>query len=231
MTQPIFQADAVSGGYGDIKIVKDQTLAVGRGDVLCVTGRNGVGKTTLLKLLSGFLPLMSGTLIFNGQAVDALPPHRRASLGIAYAPQDNVVFPTLSVRDNLTLHLGGADLTRYRDLFDAFPKIETRLAQSAGTLSGGERKLLSFCRVMGQRAVLTILDEPSEGVQPENIDRMAIAMRHHAANGGALIVVEQNLALVEQIATRVMVLDHGCCVFAADKHDGLRDKILDYMLL
>jgi urea transport system ATP-binding protein len=231
MSPAVFRADAISGGYGDIKVVQEQTLAVARGDILCITGRNGVGKTTLLKLLAGFLPLMSGTVTFDGNALDGLPPHRRAGLGIAYAPQENVVFPTLSVRDNLTLHLGRTDLTRYRALFDAFPKLETRLAQIAGTLSGGERKILSFCRAMAERAALTMLDEPSEGVQPENIGRMALAMKQHAAAGAALIVVEQNLALVTEIATRVMVLDHGCCVFAAPQRDGLREEILGYMLL
>lgn len=231
MNPPLFHADSVSGGYGDICVIEETSFRLAAGEVLCVTGRNGVGKSTMLKLAAGFLPLMSGAISFGGQRIDALTPHQRNRLGIAYAPQENIVFPTLSVRENLTLHLKDRNLMRYDRLFGLFPRIGERLYQVAGTLSGGERKLLSFCRALGEGAMLTMLDEPSEGVQPENIDRMVPAIEERAAAGAAFIIVEQNLTLVERVASRVMVLDRGRCVFQAENHDGIRGEILRYLEL
>lgn len=231
MSGILFHADAVSGGYGDIRIIEEVSFEVTNGEVLCVVGRNGVGKSTLLKLISGFLPLMSGAVSLDGRGIGHVPPHRRNGLGVVYAPQENVVFPTLNVRENLTLHLGSEGLERYRPLFELFPRMEERLDQTAGTLSGGERKILSFCRALGEGGKLTMLDEPSEGVQPENIDRMVSVIRQRAASGAAFIIVEQNLTLVEQVANRVIVLDHGCSVFQADNREGIRDDILSYLAL
>jgi ABC-type branched-subunit amino acid transport system ATPase component len=231
MKAPRLRVDAVSGGYGDIRVVEKTSFHVAAGEVLCIAGRNGVGKSTLLKLATGFLPLMSGTISLDGHPLDGLPPHRRNKLGVAYAPQENMVFPTLSVRENLILHLEEESLARYRWLFDLFPRIEERLDQDAGTLSGGERKLLSFCRTLGESAPVTILDEPSEGVQPESIDRMVPVIEERAVSGGALIIVEQNLLLIERIASHVMVLDRGRCVFQAENRPGVRDAVLRHLEL
>ena len=227
----LMEIEGLAGGYGEIEIVRGVDLAVAAGEVLCIAGRNGVGKTTLMKLATGFLPAARGTVRFRGRELGALAPHARNRLGIAYAPQENVVFPTLSVRDNLTLHLGAPSLDRYEALFALFPRMAERLGQPAGTLSGGERKILSFCRALGEGAALTLLDEPSEGVQPENIARMAQAILARTAEGAGFVVVEQNLSLIEQIATRAMLIEQGRCLHRVERGETLRAEIVDHLAL
>ena len=204
-----FTFEQVLCGYGDTMVVRGVGANVDPGRVLGVLGRNGVGKTTLMRALAGFLPLSDGRVTWQGQDLAGVEPHRRLALGLAYAPQENVVFGELSVADNLWLHLPDRGRERYALAFAAFPLLAQRLGQRAGSLSGGERKLLSFTRTLGLASALTLLDEPTEGVQPENIDRMAQLVRARCATGASFVVVEQNLAFVEAIADDVLVLDHG----------------------
>lgn len=204
-----FVFEQVVCGYGDTLVVRGIGGRVGSGRVLGVLGRNGVGKTTLMRTLAGFLPLTGGQVRWQGRDLAGVEPHRRLGLGIAYAPQENVVFGELSVADNLWLHLPDRDRARYAESFTNFPLLAGRLNQRAGSLSGGERKLLSFARTLGLASALTLMDEPTEGVQPENIDRMAKMVRRRCADGASFIVVEQNLGFIEAIADDVLVLDHG----------------------
>jgi ABC-type branched-subunit amino acid transport system ATPase component len=204
-----FVFEKVVCGYDDTMVVRRVGASVAPGRVLGVLGRNGVGKTTLMRALAGFLPLAGGRVTWQGQDLAGIEPHRRLGLGIAYAPQENVVFGELSVADNLWLHLPDRGRERYADAFEQFPLLAQRLRQRAGSLSGGERKLLSFTRTLGLAAALSLLDEPTEGVQPENIDRMARLLNVRVAAGASFIVVEQNLAFVETVADDVLVLDHG----------------------
>jgi ABC-type branched-subunit amino acid transport system ATPase component len=214
---PILTVESLSGGYGEINVVEDVSLSIEPGHVLAIVGRNGVGKTTLMKLIAGHLAPTRGTIAMRGARIDALPPHLRHRQGLAYAPQENVAFPALTVAENLTLHLNERSLNRYNDLLAAFPRITQRLNQRAGNLSGGERKILSFCRALGEAQPLTLLDEPTEGVQAENIDKMASFITQRAANGAAFVIVEQNLGLVAAIADQTLVMDHGACV---ESHRG-----------
>ncbi|WP_136660612.1 ATP-binding cassette domain-containing protein [Nitratireductor sp. XY-223] len=221
----LLDVNGLSGGYGDVTVVRGVSLAAGSGQAVFVTGRNGVGKSTLVKLIAGQLPAESGTISMKGQDVTALPAHGRRRCGIGYAPQEGVVFDGLSIFENLTLHRPDRDLTRYRELFGQFPRIEERLQQTAGTLSGGEKKILSFCRALAEDTPLVILDEPSEGVQPENIDRMAQFILEAKAAGRSFLIVEQNLTLVEEAADHVYLLDHGECVFETARTDNLRETL------
>ena len=135
-------------GYGDTMVVRGVTGRVEPGRVLGVVGRNGVGKSTLLKALAGFLPVAGGQVRWRGRDLAGVPAHARLSVGMAYAPQENVVFGELTVEENLWLHLPDRNAARYHPLLQAFPRIGERLKQRAGLLSGGERKLLSFTRTM-----------------------------------------------------------------------------------
>jgi branched-chain amino acid transport system ATP-binding protein len=197
--------------------------------VLCVLGRNGVGKSTLLKLLFGYLRCWQGAIIFGGQRVESLDPSERRRLGIAYAPQERPVFDDLSVRDNLTLTRPDRRLDAFGSYFERYPILARRLAQHAGTLSGGEKKILSLTRALAEEQPLTLLDESSEGVQWENTLHMSALIGARRAAGGAFIIVEQNLAFAETIADRYLVMDQGRVVLEGRRGDIGRESILDHL--
>ena len=225
---PLLSIDGLCGGYGDITVIHDFSAAIAPGEVAFVTGRNGVGKSTLVKLVAGQLPIREGRSTFRGHDLTAAPAHRRRHLGLGYAPQEDIVFNELTVAENLTLQYESRSLDRYEALFGLFPVLRERLAQRGGTLSGGEKKLLSFCRALGEDTGLVILDEPTEGVQAENIACMAGAIRDAAAGSGrAFLIVEQNLNLIEDVADRVYLLDRGTCVYDAPNGPDLRTALLD----
>ena len=218
--QPRLAFDGLVGGYGSVVVVRGVSGAVAAGEVLCVIGRNGVGKSTLLKMLFGQLPCREGSVRFEGRAIERVEASRRRALGIGYCPQERPVFDDLSVRDNLTLMRADRDLGAFAPLFERFPILARRLGQHAGTLSGGEKKILSFVRGLAEAQPLLLLDEPSEGVQWENVVRMAELMGAAKSAGTAFVVVEQNLAFAELIADRYLVVEQGRVVL-----DGRRDEV------
>jgi branched-chain amino acid transport system ATP-binding protein len=219
----------ITGGYGSAPVVRGVSGAVAAGDVLCVLGRNGTGKTTLMKLLMGYLSCWQGSVQFDGNAIENLDPPARRRLGMSYCPQERPVFDDLSVRDNLTLMRTGRDLAQFADYFSRFPILQLRLDQHAGTLSGGEKKLLSFVRGLAEEQPVVLLDEPSEGVQWENILHMAALIAEKRAAGTALIVVEQNLAFAERIADRYLVMDQGRVVLNGARTDIDRAQLLAHL--
>lgn len=220
----LLRFSGLKGGYGDTAVLRGVDGRVQDGQTLGILGRNGVGKTTLMRLLAGYLQPFSGEVLWKGKAYGRLAPFKRSRLGLAYSPQEGVVFDELSVADNLILHLDSRDLSRYAPYLEAFPRLRERLGQRAGTLSGGEKKLLAFVRVLAEGKPLSLLDEPSEGVQQENIDLMAGLLRQRAAQGAAFIIVEQNLGFLQQVMDTLLVLDHGQCVAQgpADEFDRTR---------
>ena len=229
MTAPRLAFEGVTGGYGTTTIVRDLSGAAAPGEVLCVLGRNGVGKSTLMKLLFGYLPCRAGRVLFDGKPITGLDPSARRRLGMTYCPQERPVFDDLSVRDNLTLTRANRQLAPFRPYFDRFPILERRLGQHAGTLSGGEKKMLSFVRGVAEDQPLVLLDEPSEGVQWENILHMEACIAARKAAGAALIVVEQNLAFAERIADRYLVMDQGREMLAGSRAAIDRGSILAHM--
>jgi urea transport system ATP-binding protein len=229
MTAPLLAFDEVAGGYGTTTIVRGVTGAVAAGEVLCVLGRNGVGKSTLMKLLAGHLRPWRGAIAFRDQPVTALEPAARRALGITCCPQERVVFDDLTVRENLFLMRRDRSLAPLRPYFERFPILERRLGQHAGTLSGGEKKILSFVRGCFEDAPLMLIDEPSEGVQLENIEHMRALIADKRAHGTAFVVVEQNLAFAETVADRYLVMDQGRAVLAAERGEIERDTLLAHL--
>ena len=219
----------VSGGYGAMTIVRHLSANVPRGRCLCILGRNGVGKTTLTRILAGHLACQEGEIVLYGRTATHLSPDRRRKLGLSYAMQERPVFDSLSVRDNLLLMFRTGSLDSYRPYFEAFPILEQRLSQTAGTLSGGERKILSFVRAMAEDGVVTILDEPSEGVQEENIAKMKELILARKSAGGSVVVVEQNLQLAEAIADAFMVMDQGRSVLQGGAGEIGREAVLAHL--
>lgn len=231
MSQTLLNFKDLVSGYGDTMVLRDVSGAVAQGEVLGVLGRNGVGKTTLMKTLAGFIRPQGGSVAINGRNVNALAPQDRLRTGMAYAPQENVVFGDLTVHENLWLHLDDKDESRYASCLENFPRLVERMGQRAGLLSGGERKLLSFTRSMGLRAPLTLLDEPTEGVQPENIQRMADLVRSRCATGAAYVIVEQNLEFLLSVATSVLVMDHGQVLLERSTSGVSRHELEEYLMV
>ncbi len=222
---PLLAVRRLAGGYGDILVVSEMTLSLEPGRTVCITGRNGVGKTTFVRLATGSLTPSSGTVEFLSRTITEVPSNRRRNIGIGYAPQENVVFDGLTVRENLTLHHDDRSLDRYRDLFDRFPRIPDRLQQRAGTLSGGEKKILSFCRVLAEDTSVVFLDEPTEGVQPENISLMAESIAAAKSRGRAFVIVELNLGFVEQIADEAILMENGGCSHRTSNRTTMRAEL------
>ncbi len=229
MTAPRLEFGEVFGGYGGGIVVHDVSAEVAAGEALCVVGRNGVGKSTLLKLLFGFLPLASGYVRFDGVDVTGLRPAERSRLGIGFCPQERVVFDDLSVLDNLTLMASSRRLDHLETCFARFPRLAERLSQTAGTLSGGERKILSFVRAFAENKPLVMLDEPTEGVQSENIGHMSELINQRKASGTAFVIVEQNLDFVAEVVDSYLVLDQGRTMLARRRDEVERAEIVEFL--
>lgn len=229
MSEPLFEIDRLSGGYGSGLVVRAVSIAVGRGEAVCVLGRNGVGKSTLVKLACGFLRPESGTVKLAGRAIGGRVPSDNRGAGLSYCPQERVVFDDLTVAENLTLMRDDRRLDAFDRFFQVFPRLSERRRQHAGTLSGGEKKLLSFVRGLSEGADMVVIDEPTEGVQFENVVRMADLIQSHKQAGMSFLVVEQNLTLVERVADRIVIMDHGEVVHSGAAADIGRDDILSYL--
>jgi branched-chain amino acid transport system ATP-binding protein len=229
MTQALFEIDRLSGGYGSGLVVRDVSLAVGRGEAVCLLGRNGVGKSTLVKLACGVLRPAGGTVTMAGREITGRPPSDNLGAGLTYCPQERVVFDDLTVAENLTLMRENRRLDAFDRFFQVFPRLSERRRQHAGTLSGGEKKLLSFVRGLAEGADMVVIDEPTEGVQFENVVRMADLIQSHKQAGMSFLVVEQNLTLVERVADRIVIMDHGDVVHSGAAADMARDEILSYL--
>lgn len=210
----LLKADALCSGYGRSQVLFDVSLSVPVNGAICVLGRNGAGKTTLLKTITGELPMMSGVIEFDGRRVDGLPTEQRARASLGYVPQDNAVFSGLTVRENLLLGaIRQKDRSGIDEVLAVFPKLGGRLGQLAGTLSGGERKMLAIARAMLGRPRLLMLDEPTEGVWIGVIEEIAEQLQR-LASSMSVILVEQHIELAMRVADTAYVMDRGRIVLS-----------------
>jgi branched-chain amino acid transport system ATP-binding protein len=204
----------VTAGYGRTMIVRDVSLAVQPGEIVAIVGRNGVGKTTLMKAIIGLLPLAQGAISLAGMNISRMPANERAQRGIGYFPQGRGIFPGLTVKENLEMgelinaRAGGS---RPLDLaYQYFPRLAERRNQRAGTLSGGEQAMLAIGRVLIGQPTLMLLDEPSEGLQPNLVQQIGDDIKRiNGELGTTVLFVEQNIELVMNLAQRGYVMDKG----------------------
>ena len=187
-------------------------MSIGEGEIVAVIGRNGVGKTTLMKTLIGIIGTLHGKIEFNGRDISRLSSSRRARLGIGYVPQGRGIFTRMSVSDNLTMgeRVGDVRSVNRQRVFQFFPILQERLSQKAGSLSGGEQQQLAFGRILAGQPELILLDEPSEGIQPNIVQEIGrIINRLRQEEGLTVVIVEQNLELIHAVADRCIVMDKG----------------------
>ncbi|MDX6750073.1 ABC transporter ATP-binding protein (plasmid) [Geminicoccaceae bacterium 1502E] len=213
MAEPLLRIAGLRAGYGGKPVLQGVDLAVEQGEIVAVIGRNGVGKSTLMRALIGLLRADAGTIGFDGRDITPLEADRRARLGLGYIPQGRDVFPRLSVRENLAVGEiagGGRGTADYERVYRFFPILEERARQAAGTLSGGQQQQLAIGRVMIANPRLMLLDEPSEGIQPSIIQDIARNIKRlNAEHGLTVLFVEQNLDLITRLAQRCFVMDKG----------------------
>ncbi|WP_409410875.1 ABC transporter ATP-binding protein [Bradyrhizobium sp. sBnM-33] len=207
-------------GYGGKPVLQGLEIEVREGEIVAVIGRNGVGKSTLMKSLIGLVPAMSGSIVYRGEAVELLPSHKRARLGMGYVPQGRDVFPRLTVAENIVVGAaikGEIPRSTKKRILDAFPILAERWSQRAGTLSGGQQQQLAIGRVLISDPNLILLDEPSEGIQPNIVQDIARNMVElNRATGVTIILVEQNLDMIRAMAQRCYVMDKGRIVASLD---------------
>ena len=210
----ILEVKGVSGGYGKVPILHGLEFAVAENEVVGILGHNGMGKTTLLKTLMGFLPASSGTIRFHSTDITGLSPNERAGLGLGYVPKGRGIFPQLSVRDNLRFawheYAGASEGDVMETVLADFPRLRPLLDREGGTLSGGEQQLLALARCLMGDPDFLLLDEPTEGLQPSIIEEMGetlLALRDR--RGLSLLLVEQNFDFISDLSDRVLVLERG----------------------
>jgi len=220
----------IHAAYGAVPVLLGVDLELRPRDVLVLFGRNGVGKTTLMRVLIGLLKPRCGKIEFDGHDITGAPPHRIAKFGIAYVPQGRGIFPKLSVIENLRI---GTRASPNRDesipdqVFEYFPVLSERRQQAGGTLSGGEQQMLAFGRALCSNPKLLLLDEPSEGIQPNIVQQLGALIRQIVEQTGiAVLLVEQNLDLGLSVATRCAIMEKGCIV-----HQGSREDFRDEAML
>jgi branched-chain amino acid transport system ATP-binding protein len=204
--------EGLVSGYGESMVLQGVSLCVAPGEVVAVLGKNGMGKSTLLKTVMGFLPARAGTVRLFADPIAGTPPHQLAALGIAYSPQDQAIFQDLTVEENLRVGLPrGASFAAGLDrIAGFFPFLAKRRRQRAGTLSGGEQKMLIVGRALLARPRLMLIDEITEGLQPSVILRLAEVLRaEKQAGGAAILLVEQNVRFALSLADRYAVLARG----------------------
>jgi urea transport system ATP-binding protein len=224
--------------YGESQVLWDVSLDVPAGGVVCLMGRNGVGKTTLLKSIMGLLPARSGRITMDGVDLGTMRPEERAACGIGYVPQGREIFPNLTVAENLRVGYlgrpkaagnGRATQADIEHVFELFPKLKQLLSRKGGVLSGGEQQQLAIARVLLARPKLLLMDEPTEGIQPNVILQIEGAIQRIKEHGIAVLLVEQYLEFAWRLAGSYAIMRKGAIVASGStselRHDVVRQHL------
>jgi branched-chain amino acid transport system ATP-binding protein len=212
---PLLRVEEIHTYYGKSHILHGVSLDVGRGEVVGLLGRNGVGKSTTLKAIAGIVHPSAGKVVYEGRQITNLPPHRLARLGIGYVPEDRRIFPQLTVTENLRTGLDrhGVTAARKKELLDKiygyFPVLAERRSQFGGTLSGGEQQMLAIARAMMLEPKIILLDEPTEGLMPRMVSQIRDIIDVLHRDGVAVLLVEQNVPLTLDAGQRIYIIEKG----------------------
>jgi urea transport system ATP-binding protein len=219
--------------YGAAQALKDVSMAAETGQVTCIMGRNGVGKTSLMRAVVGQKDVRTGSVMWEDQDITKLPVHERARRGIAFVPQGREIFPLLTVEENL--RTGFAPLPRALrhlpdEIFDLFPVLKDMLARRGGDLSGGQQQQLAIARALVTRPRLLVLDEPTEGIQPSIIKDIERVIRHLASRGDlAIVLVEQYFEFARDLADSFLVMDRGEVVMSGTRDEMVEENVRRYL--
>jgi len=222
----MFELVGITAGYGDTAVLNDVTVRVPAGAVVALLGPNGAGKTTLLRVASGLLQPRAGEIRCHESRLTGRPPHEYVRHGVCHVPEGRGIFRSMSVRDNLVLQAPpGAESTATDRAVEAFPVLGTRMAQIAGTLSGGEQQMLALARAYVSNPSFVFLDEVSLGLAPIVVDEIFEFLRRLTADGAALLLVEQYVVRALHLADYVYVLTRGQVGFAGEPGEVDEDQV------
>jgi len=225
----------LNAGYDGTPILRDVSFSVDDSEIVGIVGRNGVGKTTLLKSIMGLLEPETGSIQYNGEELTGRSPDEHAKRSIGYVPQGRDVFPDLTVKENLLVgeSVGDDDETRYEQVYNYFPILEERADQDAGTMSGGQQQMLAIGRALVGDPDLLLVDEPSEGVQPSIVQSITEDLKQiNNEFGTTILFVEQNLSVIQGLAERCYAIDHGTIVDEiSDEAVSDRGQLEEYLVV
>lgn len=233
MPRALLDIASVFAGYGSGDILQGVSLQIAAGEIVAVIGRNGVGKSTLMKTVIGLLPARTGVVSFAGSPITGLRADQRAALGMGYVPQGRDVFPELTVEENLmmgeTINRAKAS-PRYDLVYEYFPILRERRRQAAGTFSGGQQQMLAIGRALVGHPELLLLDEPSLGIQPSIVHEIGeTLLRLNREEALTILLVEQNTRLIEHVAMRAYAMDKGRIVANLARDALTRDALVEYL--
>ena len=213
--EPLLAVRDLHAYYGKSHILQGVTFEVGAGEIVSILGRNGVGRSTTLKAIMGDV-VREGDIRLKGRPIAGLKPYEIAHRGLGYVPEERAIFPALTVRQNLLLGLKGRHESgrwTMRDVFALFPRLEERADIPGGVLSGGEQQMLTICRTLMGDPDLIMIDEPTEGLSPQMVERVGDLLASIAQRGVSILLVEQKLTIALRVSQRVYVMGHGRVVF------------------